>query len=54
MHLPERIDPGAVVVAEIVRANKHSLEGRLASVKHAAPAPVVPTLRKVLLPVVHA
>ncbi len=54
VHLPERIDPGAVVVAEIVRANKHSLEGRLASVKHAAPAPVVPTLRKVLLPVVHA
>lgn len=56
VHLPGApgLDAGAVVVAEVVRANKHSLEGRLDAVKRAAPAKVIPTHRRVALPVVSA
>ncbi len=45
---------GAVVVAEVVRANKHSLEGRVESIKREAPLRVQPTFRRVALPVVQA
>ncbi len=56
VHLPggSGLEAGAVVVAEVVRANKHSLEGRLDSVKREAPAKVVATHRRVALPVVQA
>ncbi len=56
VHLPggPGLDAGAVVVAEVMRANKHSLEGRLDSVKREAPAKVVATHRRVALPVVQA
>jgi tRNA-2-methylthio-N6-dimethylallyladenosine synthase len=48
------LDAGAVVVAEVARANKHSLEGRLESVKRPAPPRVAPTHRRIALPVVTA
>ncbi len=56
VHLPGGLglDAGAVVVAEIARANKHSLEGRLESVKRPAPPRVVQTHRRIALPVVQA
>jgi len=45
---------GAVVVAEVTRANKHSLVGRVESVRRPAPARVASTWRRVSLPVVSA
>jgi len=42
------------VDVEIVRANKHSLEGRIDRVRREAPARVSPTWRRVALPVVNA
>ncbi len=48
------VTAGAVVVAEVVRANKHSLEGRMESVRREAPPKVQPTFRRVALPVVSA
>lgn len=53
------LDVGAVAVVEVVRANKHSLEGRFESLKRPAPVAVVPRAeaagpRRVGLPVVSA
>ncbi len=56
VHLPagEGLAAGAVVVAEIIRANKHSLEGRLESVTRIASVSTSPTFRRVALPVLPA
>ncbi len=56
VHLPGTVglDAGAVVVAEVARANKHSVEGRLESIKLPASAKVMQTHRRVALPVVQA
>ncbi|MEZ4409088.1 MAG: tRNA (N6-isopentenyl adenosine(37)-C2)-methylthiotransferase MiaB [Polyangiales bacterium] len=56
VHVPagEGAVAGAVVTVEVTRANKHSLEGRVESVKLAAPERVAPTWRRVSLPVVTA
>ncbi len=56
VHVPEApgASPGAVAVCEVVRANKHSLEGRVESVRRPAPPRVQPTFRRVVLPVVSA
>ncbi len=48
------VGAGAVVVAEVTRANKHSLVGRVESVRRPAPARVASTWRRVSLPVVSA
>jgi len=45
---------GAVVVAEVIRANKHSLVGRVESVRRPAPARVASMWRRISLPVVSA
>jgi tRNA-2-methylthio-N6-dimethylallyladenosine synthase len=50
----EGVGPGAVVVAEVARANKHSLEGRVESVRIPAATRVQPTFRRIALPVVTA
>jgi tRNA-2-methylthio-N6-dimethylallyladenosine synthase len=56
VHLPggAGLDAGAVVVAEVARANKHSLEGRLDAIKRPAPPRVAQTHRRIALPVVQA
>jgi tRNA-2-methylthio-N6-dimethylallyladenosine synthase len=56
VHLPASPDAaaGSVVVAEVVRANKHSLVGRVESVRCPAPPRVAPSWRRVSLPVVSA
>lgn len=56
VHVPagEGIAAGAVVEVEVVRANKHSLEGRADAIRRPAPVRVAPTLRRVALPVVSA
>jgi tRNA-2-methylthio-N6-dimethylallyladenosine synthase len=46
--------PGAIAVADVVRANKHSLEGRIESIRREAPTRVQPTYRRMSLPVVQA
>jgi len=56
VHLPggAGLDAGAVVVAEVARANKHSLEGRLDAIKRPAPPRVAQTHRRIALPLVQA
>jgi len=63
VHLPAASTPGlsagAVAVVEVVRANKHSLEGRVESLRRPAPTPrvapaAVDAPRRVGLPVVTA
>lgn len=56
VHVPpiEGAVAGAIVDVEVVRANKHSLEGRIDRVRREAPARVSPTWRRVALPVVNA
>jgi tRNA-2-methylthio-N6-dimethylallyladenosine synthase len=56
VHLPAGPDAvaGSVVVVEVVRANKHSLVGRVESVRRPAPPRVTPSWRRVSLPVVSA
>jgi tRNA A37 methylthiotransferase MiaB len=56
VHLPGApgLEPGAVVVVDVARANKHSLEGRLDSIKRPAPPRLAQTHRRIALPVVQA
>ena len=56
VHVPagEGAAAGAVVTVEVTRANKHSLEGRVESVRLAAAERIAPTWRRVSLPVVTA
>lgn len=48
------VGAGALVTVQVLRANKHSLEGRVESVELAAPERPRPAIRRIALPLVEA